>query len=143
MRYSWLVLFIDALAVWRLGRLVTKDDFPPIKAARDFVLRRWPSNIAQFPDHEVLEDQAGEEPTTLATTGTLRGSSVRVEYRDGGWFAQDPHWFGQLIDCIWCSSVWLAGGVVALRALVPEPWSYLAVVLAFAALAGLINKLDS
>lgn len=144
MRYSWLNLLIDALATWRLGRLVTVDDFPPIKHARDWVLRRWPGPNARFSEAEVIvNEQDVDSYSDEPLRGHLEGTGLAVEWLEEGWQAQQPHWFGQLIDCIWCASVWLAGGVVALRALLPVQWGYLALVLAFAGVAGLIaTKID-
>lgn len=34
-------LLIDALAVYRLTRLITRDTLPPIVRVRDYVLERW------------------------------------------------------------------------------------------------------
>jgi hypothetical protein len=41
-------------------------------------------------------------------------------------------------SCPWCVSVYVAAGVVALTALVSAQWKYVAFVLAFSAVAGLL-----
>lgn len=45
------------------------------------------------------------------------------------------------LGCAWCTSIWIAGGVVVLTRLVPVPWSYVALVLAFSAAAGALSSL--
>lgn len=137
-----LLLLIDLLAAWRLTRLVVKDDFPPIKAARDWVLRRWPSDSARYSDAEVVSaSNADGEPRAPedAEYGRLEGTGLEVEWGPEGWEAVNPHWLGKLIDCPWCASVWLSGGVVALRHLTPW-WGWVAVVLAIAGAAALIDR---
>lgn len=47
--------------------------------------------------------------------------------------------WGELLDCKWCLSVWLAGGAVAARALTPRIWSVLARVLALSAVTGIVH----
>lgn len=91
---------IDALAVARLARLVTTDNFPPIEKLREAVLDRYP-------------------------TVNWRGQEI------------EGHWFGELITCPWCSSVWIGAGVVAARAIAPRWWDPVAKLLAFSEVAGL------
>lgn len=136
-----LLLLIDLLAAWRLTRLVVKDDFPPIKAARDWVLRRWPSDSARYSDAEVIEVADPDDPTSMAAPerGQLAGTGLEVEWGPEGWEAAEPHWLGKLIDCPWCASVWLSAGVVALRHLTPW-WGWVAVVLAIAGAAALVDR---
>ena len=45
-----------------------------------------------------------------------------------------------LVVCPWCVSVWLAAGVLAARLLLPVPWSLLALVLAWSAVAGWLSE---
>lgn len=44
----------------------------------------------------------------------------------------------ELITCPWCSSMYVAGIVLALHALLPTVWPYAAAMLAFSAVAGLL-----
>lgn len=37
----WLLLLVIILAAHRLTRFVTRDEFPPVKATRDRIERRW------------------------------------------------------------------------------------------------------
>lgn len=87
-------MLTDVLAVYRLTRLVTKDEFPPVKAARDHVLASpdlYPDSAASF------------------------------------------------VECPWCVSFWVAGGVLAARRIAPRWWSVLSWMLAASAVAGLIQ----
>lgn len=45
-----------------------------------------------------------------------------------------------LSSCPWCSSFWIALGVVAIRRLAPGIWEPVARVLAFSAVAGLVAE---
>lgn len=45
-----------------------------------------------------------------------------------------------LVSCAWCSSWWLALGVVGARRFFPRLWGPLAQVLAFSAVAGIISE---
>lgn len=59
------------------------------------------------------------------------------QWPDGeGGYNVEPDWLAELIGCPYCSSVWLAFGVVAARALFPKQWKPVATALAFAAVAG-------
>jgi hypothetical protein len=46
----------------------------------------------------------------------------------------------ELVTCPWCVSVWLAAGIVTARLLLPGPWTLLALVLAFSAVAGWLSE---
>lgn len=49
---------------------------------------------------------------------------------------------GELVVCPWCVSVWLAAGVLAARLWVPVPWSMLALILAWSAVAGFLSSME-
>jgi hypothetical protein len=46
------------------------------------------------------------------------------------------HPLGDLAECAWCSSWWIALGVTAARAIAPKAWQLVAVPLAYSAVAG-------
>lgn len=139
MTWDPLLLVVDVLAVWRLTRLVTRDDFPPIKAAREWILRRWPSGDTTFTADEVEPSVPDDSdlPLPFSGEGRVRGSGRPVFWNGEEWQSSDDHWQGKLISCLWCSSVWLAGGVMALN-----PWrgwvAWLLSVLAVAGAAALV-----
>lgn len=133
MTWDPLLLLVDVLAVWRLTRLVTRDDFPPIKAAREWVLRRWPSGDTTFTAEEVvgiIEDP--DAPAPFTGEGRVEGTGRPVFWNGEEWQSEGDHWQGKLISCLWCASVWLAAGVMALN-----PWrGWVAFVLGLLAVAG-------
>lgn len=105
----WLV--VDALAVYRLTRLVVRDSIT--ERAREWV--RLMAYIG-------VDEQ----------TGALLGWSG-----PGGAAAR---WTFQLVSCSWCMSVWLGAIVVALTATVPGVWQYPGMALALSAIAGYLAE---
>jgi len=85
-----LLLVVYAFTVHRLTRLIVVDDFPPIRALRERILARWPSEDTAF--------------TPEAATGT----SGELFEHEGLYYPIRPHWVGELISCVWCASVWVA-----------------------------------
>lgn len=142
-----LTVLVDFLAVWRLARLVARDDFPPIKRARDWLLRRWPSDDAQFVEDDVVTASNPDDPDGMPLTGAIRGTGVPVEWNfaEGAYMPVRGHWLGKLITCIWCASIWVGFGAAALRHGAPWEagwWPWIAWVLAASGTAALIDKLD-
>lgn len=135
MDYSWFLLLIDALAVYRLTRLVTKDTL--FQEARWWILRRWPSEITTFPPGVVLSDVAGDHQTI----GHLFDSGREVFLAEGDnepeWVATKTYKWTELLECPFCASVWIAGAVVAMR-VYWDWWQYPALALALAGLVSLV-----
>lgn len=103
---------VDALAVARLTRLVTRDKLTaPARAA--FVASAY---AAFRPD--VPSSTDAEEWLTLAEL--------------------DPRapWPAKLAVCSWCAAVWVALGVAVARRVAPRLWGHLARALASAHVAG-------
>ena len=48
-------------------------------------------------------------------------------------------WF-DFITCPWCTSIWIAAGVVALTVLVPQYWQYVAYLLTCSAVAAAVSE---
>jgi hypothetical protein len=119
-------LLLDALAAFRLTRLVTADtilDQPRARIVRRAYERQdWPSPAAW-----------SEHQQNVAAAG--------------GWsdYAQDdlvaPK-LATLVTCRWCAGVWVSFGVVAARRLVPRAWQPVAEALAFSAGAALLAGLE-
>lgn len=117
-----MTLLVAALAVTRLTRLVTRDEFPPVQAARDWLLARWPA-----------------EDTAFASPQDARVPTVPV---GDVWVPESPHWFGDLITCPWCAGFWIASlvtvGLWATGALVLAWPVWLLLPWAFSQVAGLL-----
>jgi len=97
---------LATLVSFRLTRLVS-EDFPPIKAGRDWLLRRWPGPDTTFPTNEVdvVRGEVGDEYRHVETGVPL----MEVEMV---FFAERPHWLGQLIECYWCHGFWISVAVL-------------------------------
>lgn len=92
------LLLINALAAFRLARLVVADDVPPMPRVRDVILRRA---MARWRKRHL--------PHGADRTRDLYGDEPPV---------------ATLISCMWCSGWWVALAVSVL-ALVAGPWWYL------------------
>lgn len=56
---------------------------------------------------------------------------------------REIHPLGELISCPWCSSVWVAVGVVAARRYAPRVWRPVATILAGSAVAGFLSEMET
>ena len=120
---------ILGLAVFRLTRLVTTDTFPPIKALRDRLLAKWPTDDTEFTDEWVRQTATGWE-----TTG-----GAEVEYFDGYYHPVAPSRWSELLTCSWCASVWCAALTVGAWLLLPAWFEHVLLVPALSAVAGLLT----
>lgn len=102
-------LILDALAVWRLTRLITFDLLT--QGLRDKV-RTYEAR----PERDVITDSRrfGEQVGTVGPLTTL-------------------------VNCPWCASVWVAAGVALLRRVAPLPWRATARTLAVSVVAGALD----
>lgn len=110
-------LVVDALATYRLTRLVTKD--------------------------HLTADARGVLVATAyeATDTPPRGSDrwTPAEWIDHARVGDpNPPAMARIVTCSWCAGVWVAAGVIAARTVAPRPWGLVARVLAAAAVAGFL-----
>ena len=127
------LLIVDALAIFRLSRLVTSDTI--LDRPRTWLLRRWPGADTEFYDSETERIEGDGAAYTI-----VRGRPVAPipESNPRLWVVVQPHWLGSLAECVWCVSVWIAVVVVALRAWW-DWWQWPALVAAGSAAAGWIH----
>lgn len=119
---QWLVLLLMVLAVYRLTRLITKDDFPPVLWARDRLAGGW-RNLTSTEQRMLF---GGVLPGTKAVElrevwSVNTAGEQRYVYR----WHRVPDWFADLVSCPWCVSGWISGGVTLGMDLViglPLPW---------------------
>lgn len=147
---------VDALAAYRLTRLVIKDTIAD--RPRDFVYE-WASEgtcdaeLAQERDRgsRVLRclRPAGHRSelheTTVRWLGETDDEVVRWTDDDEGASPASPaKWvhpkIAELLGCPWCAGFWISIGVVAARRVVPRAWDPVARVLATSAIAGIIGS---
>lgn len=111
------MLAVDALAAYRITRLVTADVLTA--GPRDGVVR-WAYRRA---GREAIEQPMPDVP----------GAWSEVAMAD-----EDPPKLATLVTCRWCTGVWVAAAVVAARRLAPRWWAPIANVAAVAACVALI-----
>lgn len=115
---------VIALAVYRITRLVTDDTI--LEPIRERVLARFPAY-----DTEYADDPGVESPTNAY-------GRALFESAPGRYFPVEASWFGTLISCSWCASVWVAALVTAAWYWLPTATWWVALPLAFSAIAALI-----
>lgn len=121
---SALAAAIDALATFRLTRLVVEDQL-----------------TVEWRDALISAAYAteGREATMVRAL-----EEMGLDMRPGVWADQvvpndpDPPKLAYLITCPWCAGMYVAAGVAIARRLAPRPWQALAKVLALSAAAGII-----
>jgi hypothetical protein len=111
-------LCIDALAVYRLTRLVTKDVIT--EKLREALVR------------EAYAAKAGAEVELTSPIG--------IAWADFAEHDGNAPKLATLITCRWCAGMWVALGVVAARAAAPALWDPIARALAFSAAAALTAR---
>lgn len=107
-------LAVDALAAYRLTRLVTRDTIT--RPARAAVIAAAYGRGAEHMSAELWEDEVDGDP--------------------------HPPALAKLITCSWCASVWVGAGVMLARRLFPRAWQPCAYGLACAAVAGLAAAIE-
>lgn len=115
-------LAVDALATYRLARLVHTDTFPPILKWRQAFVARHTNVIGV--------------PVTVLAGYQDDGQAITEQQTHEH---EEPDAWAELVECAWCSSVWVAFGVLAARRLFPRAWDAVARPLAFSAVAGLLS----
>lgn len=123
---------ILALATFRIARLIVADTI--FDAPRSWFLSRWPGADTEF---EATAVELNDQGLPIIDLGDGTGRPlVRIE--TDTWVAANPTWPGKLLECVWCVSVWVGAGVVALH--VWWDWfQYPAMMLAFSAVAGWLH----
>lgn len=132
-------LIVDALAVFRLTRLITEDVFPPVARVRNAIWRRYPPVGQMLPHDEWAIADGGQHAFRWSV---VAGLSVRTEVavmpHPSGAMVTEPHPIGELIGCPWCVSPYVAIAVLAARRYAPNLWGPVAKVLAASAVAGVV-----
>lgn len=116
-------LILDAIAVYRLTRLITKDS----------LLVDWRDNTVRL----AYARQDADNHDALQAQMTLPGDWSHYAGRD----PSAPK-LAALATCRWCSSMWVAAGVLAARSACPKTWDPIARLLVMAAAGALIAGLE-
>lgn len=123
---------IDALAAYRITRLVTRDVIT--KRLREHVLAMIYSGRPE-PRQQIDVSRAGHISTVPGKAIEFDSLVDRVE-----WERDHAPKLATLLLCPWCVGVWVGFGVMVLRRVMPRVWSPIADGLALGALAALIEK---
>jgi len=108
----WLLLIVLVLGSYRLTRLITKDDFPPVLWVRDRLAGGWRRPTTKEQHHESyptgqIEKGSLTNVPGLGMFGLVEGE-VQIYVRKVGWA---PFWLGDLISCPWCVSAYVSLGL--------------------------------
>lgn len=121
-----LALAIDALATFRLTKLVVDDQLTA--ELRDAIIEG--AYVAAGRREQVL---AGWDEDPTGTPGAWADEIVPND--------PDPPKLAFLFTCPWCAGMYVAAGVAVARRVAPRSWGALAKVLALSASAGLLSSM--
>lgn len=108
-----MLLFLMALATYRLTRLAVEDTFPPVVWARDRIIGGWrlPTTEEQLSDGFPTQLEEGDV-VHVAGMGSFSivDGEVQVYTIRKKWI---PLFFAGLLSCPYCASGWIALGLTA------------------------------
>jgi hypothetical protein len=113
----WLLLIVLVLGSYRITRLVTRDDFPPVLWVRDKLAGGWRPLTTK--EQESVYTVEPLEPRPWSSQ-VIDG----VEHRYVKRWTRSPWWVADLISCPWCVSAYVSLVLVWTAALtvgVPDP----------------------
>lgn len=115
-----LMLVLMVLTAYRVTRLITKDDFPPLLWLRDRLAGGW--RPLTTPERRMLVVLDGDKRAELRRTWSVNvDGTQRYVYR----WQYVPDWLAELYGCPWCVSAYVSGGLtlaVDLTVGLPVPW---------------------
>lgn len=120
-----IALFLDALATYRLTKLVTHDTLT-VEARESVIAGAYRRAGRERWGREQLTDAADSHAPTWAED---------VVPND-----PDPPKLATLVTCPYCAGMWVAFGVVLLRRFIPRAWAPLAEALALSATTGVLSE---
>lgn len=138
---TWFVFLCMVLTAYRVTRLITKDDFPPLLWLRDGIVGGYrPPDRAEtyhpsFPKGELEFGVSALIPGMRGVWSLDGDGEVQVFRSNWSWV---PHWLAELYGCPWCVSAYVSGALTLTVDLIyglPVPWLVGPAVWALAALA--------
>lgn len=124
-------LLIIALAASRITRLIVHDSIT--EPLRYFIWRRFPGSQTTWGDSDVTQSTKDSFGRQVGMVG-----KVDVFKLDGLWFADRSRFIGSLLECHWCTGLWVGIGAFAVLWFYPVVVPY-AAALAVAEVIGLLN----
>lgn len=77
---------------------------------------------------------------TYRLTRLIVDDKITTKLRNTATNRWGQHGIGYLVNCPWCTSVWVGVGAVAVRRLFPKVWAPVAEAMAFSAAAGWLSS---
>lgn len=110
MGYTLVDLLLVA-AAYRLTRLITKDDFPPVLWVRDRIAGGW-RNLTATEQRMLFGGvlPADKHMELRKTWSVNKEGTQRYVYR----WHRVPDWLADLVSCPWCASAYVSGTLVLL-----------------------------
>lgn len=124
-------LLVDALATFRLTKLVTNDTLTA--EPRDAVIR-WAYRRGGLRVEDLAADSLLVQHVDLSRPGAWAEEVVPNDP------SGNPPKLATLVTCPWCAGMWVALGVVLLRRAFPRRWALLADALAMSAATGVLSE---
>jgi hypothetical protein len=124
----WLLPILLVAGAYRLTRLISKDDFPPVLWVRDHLAGGWrPLTIRELETYGRAKDAQKEELERDWSYDPHDELHQRYVHRS----KRSPYWLADLITCPWCVSAYvslaLVGGTWFTVGLPVPPLMWLAV----------------
>lgn len=106
----WLLTLCMTVANYRLTRLITKDDFPPVLWLRDRLAGGWrPLTLAEHERYGAASPSAQAVIRDAWSYDPEDGLRQRYVMRS----KRSPYWLAELVSCPWCVSGWTAAVITA------------------------------
>jgi hypothetical protein len=126
-------LAVDAVAAYRLTRLVTADVLTQELRGRVIAHAYGADRVPMPPPTRTLI-----EGLVADGVDELRGDFWDVVVAED----TDPPKLATLVTCRWCAGMWVAAGVTVARMVAPRPWRWVARGLTVAAAAALFARAE-
>lgn len=100
----WMVVALTMLATYRVTRFVTRDQLPIVARPRRWLDKHW----NPLPDQDAWESYLAAPPAAKKIFLENLAQVTGVRSRPTGWKRSIAY----LVGCSWCSSIWVAAGIV-------------------------------
>jgi hypothetical protein len=112
----WLLSIILVFGSYRLTRLITKDDFPPVLWMRDKLAGGWRPLTTKEQEQTSTVLQSVQDTYEHPEFGQVRMINFQASryVRRAKW---SPWWLADLVSCPWCVSAYVSLALVGVTAL--------------------------
>ncbi len=107
---DWFTFLVAALAVYRISTLIVHDSITA--DLREWWWKRFPVDDFVYADPTIVEVEQ-PDGTIVPYAKAWPFQREVVEDADWGWIPTSVYKLGELIECIFCVSVWVAAATTA------------------------------